>query len=510
MWRFEQIEELLGEDVDRAERARLVHERSHTPVCWPSGETHPVSKPTLYRWVSDYKSGGLVALQPKPRADRGAVRRQLPDEVVDEALRLLTEDPGMTFTLLIAVLEATFEGTRVPRSTLQRRLAKRPSYRRIKGSRKHRRRRSRYVAREPHDIWHCDAKGPVRVRLVSGAELAFHVLSILDDATRAVLAAIVVLSPNLAAAVRVFRAAALRWGLPRRFYADRASIFDSRPFRAALADMGAHRIRIKPKSPEANGKIEAYHRIIVLWFTDRLPYQQVVDLVHLQQLLDGIIQSLYQLRRHRGIKVAPQDALGGRISPRVVPPTRLYEAFRQECPLKAHPKTGEVEIAGTTYLVADELRGLNLTFLVDPPGEVPPVVIHPASGEPLPLRQAAIKPEDLPEETNEPAESERWGAGPLQTLYDSWQGKRRPVAEPGFGLPELYALLGCLSGRHVPNTDAEAARIQRVYRQHGPWAKAATEQACAAIARQLGTARPIQTYLDALIARVEPSEETKP
>jgi transposase InsO family protein len=505
-WRYQQIEEALDE-LDRHERARFLLRKSRTPACWPTGKTDRISKSTLYRWLAAYRSGGLEALQPKSRRDKGKVWRKLPDEVVEEALRLLGEDPGLTYTLLIAGLEATFEGVSVSRSTLQRRLAKHPGYKRIQRSRRRRRRRGRFVARAPHDIWHCDAKGPVRLRLTSGKELTFHVLSILDDATRAVLAAIVALRASLAAAVLVFRMAALRWGLPKNLYADRASIFDSHAFRMGLAGLGSHRIRTKARNAEAHGKIEAYHRVLVQWFTDRLVHQKVVDLVHLQQLLDGIIGALYQTHYHRAIKTTPEQALSGQLSPRAVPPTRLYEAFRQQKRLKAHPKTGEVEIDQTTYLVPDELRGNRLTFLVDPPRQIPPLVVHPESGEHLSLRRAAIKPEDLPPDEPE-VPKQRWGAGILQAIYDKWCGNPRPVAEPGFGLPELYALLGRVSGRHVPASDQQAALVQRLYREHGPWTRRASEAALGTIANQLGPGRPIKTYLDALIERVEPSEQT--
>jgi hypothetical protein len=156
--------------------------------------------------------------------------------VVQEAVRLLSEDPGMPLGFLSGVLEARFaeRKLRIVRSTLQRRLAAHPSYRRIQRARKRVRRRTRFTARAPHQIWQTDAKGPVALRLISGTLIRFHVLSILDDATRAVLAAIVAPSPDLAAAVLAFRRAALRWGLPERLYADRASIFDSRAFRLGL------------------------------------------------------------------------------------------------------------------------------------------------------------------------------------------------------------------------------------------------------------------------------------
>ena len=115
--------------------------------------------------------------------------------------------------------------------------------------------------------------------------------------------------------------AALRWGLPNRLYADRASIFDSQAFRRGLAQLGTHRIATKPRNAEAHGKIEAYHRVLVRWFTQRLPRQQVVDLEHLQQLLDGVIAKLYQPHQHRGLRTSPQQALGGKVSSRSLPPT---------------------------------------------------------------------------------------------------------------------------------------------------------------------------------------------
>lgn len=504
-WRYEQIEEALDERLHADARGMILCRIARAPVRWPSGETKKVSLATLYRWLRSYRHGGLEALQPKPRRDRGGVRRPLPDEVVHEAVRLLSEDPGMTFTFLIVVLEARFaeRKIRIVRSTLQRRLAAQETYRRIQRARKRTRRRTRFVAKAPHEIWQTDAKGPVALRLVSGVEITFHVLSILDDATRAVLAAIVVPRPDLAAAVLAFRRAAVRWGLPRRLYADRASIFDSKAFRLGLAQLGSHRIPTRPRNAEAHGKIEAYHRALVLWFTKRLASQQVVDLAHLQRLLDGVIHSLYQPHKHRGLKMSPERALAGRVSSRSIPPTRLLDAFREEKRLKAHRKTGEVEIQGRLYLVPDELRGQRLTFLLDPAAEVPPQVVHPGSRLHLGLRIAEVRPDDATSDSRPAAR----GEGPLQAIYDSWCGQTRPQAEPGFGLPEIYALLGQTCGRHVPHSDAEAALVQRIYRDAGPLPRAATESAMRSIAVELGPHRPIKTYLDALLRRVRSASQ---
>jgi len=163
-----------------------------------------------------------------------------------------------------------------------------------------------------------------------------------------------------------------------------------------------------------------------------------------------------------------------------------------------------VVIDAVTYLAPDELRGQRLLFLIDPPAEAPPLVVHPHSGHKLELRRAAVRPQDVAEDISSKSQAEqRWAPGPLQAIYDSFSGKDRPLCEPGFGLPELYQLLGKVSGRHVPASDAEAALVQDIYRRIGPFTRAATERAMDAIVNELGPARPIKTYLDALVRRVE-------
>lgn len=489
----------------REVRGPIVARISAVPVRRPSGATGRISRATIYRWIALYERGGLAALRPRRRKDRGKPRARLPKDVVARARAILLEDPELSFTLLVALLAADpklrlrARGIVVAKSTLQRRLAADPLYARLQRARRSARRRTRFVARAPHDIWHLDAKGPITISLRSRKQLTFHVLTVLDDASRATLASLIVPTPDLCAAVRAFRRAAERWGLCGRVYADRASIFDSHAFRAGLADLGAHRIWVKARNPEPNGKIEAFHRALVRWFVRPLRRQVVVDLAHLQQLLDGVLETIYMDHRHRSLGASPRAALGDRVSPRAMSRERLVDVFRQRRTLKAHPKTGEVQIGDKTFLVPGELRGQHLVFLVDPDPEVPPLVVEPHTEQPLPVERAALRPADLPPPS---PPVERWGPGHLQTLYDAWRGQRRPVAEAGFGLPELFALLAAAAGRRVPRSDTESARIHHVYRQIGPLPRRATEAALRAIAGRLGKGRPLAAYLDELVRHV--------
>ncbi|MBK8101378.1 MAG: DDE-type integrase/transposase/recombinase [Planctomycetes bacterium] len=143
--------------------------------------------------------------------------------------------------------------------------------------------RDLYEATHPHEGWQLDGKGAFVVRFVDGTRIEVTVLSVLDDHSRAVLAAVVAVAEDTEAAVTVTSKAIAKWGLAERFQFDRGSAFDSHAFRNGLAALGVHRNYIKPRSPEWDGKIEAYHRCLDRWFVRELASQQVVDLEHLQQ-----------------------------------------------------------------------------------------------------------------------------------------------------------------------------------------------------------------------------------
>lgn len=515
-WRFELIQPALLERSG-PRRRNAVARICRRPVDLPTGERRRISRASVYRWIHAYeKEGGLTALEPRRRSDRGQLRTQLPELVVTKALEFLTKDAEISLPFLIDILAkdpaikpslASAEVKKISRSTLQRRLAKTEIYARLCRERKRSRARGRWVPRRCHQVWHLDAKGPITVTTTTGETFSFHILSVIDGASRAVLAAALVRTPDLAATVRVFRKAVRLYGLPDRIYMDRASPFDTLAFRGALALLGTYRIRSKPRTPQPNGKIEAYHRCLSLWFARRLKKQEVVDWIHLEQLFEAVID-YYQAHTNRETKTPPRDLLAGAVSTRALPAgVTLDEAFLQPygAALKTHRTTGEVDLAGGRgkWLAPPDLRGRRLEILVDPDPDLPVFARDPETERLVRLEPARVHPRDA---DPAPSPHERWGQGILQALYDNYRGKVRPVAEPGFGLPEVLALLSRACGRRVPRTDAEATLVQRAYAAIGPLPRKACEEAFGAITAELGQGRPVKTYLEALARRVVPGE----
>lgn len=501
-WRFELIAPFLDESVPQRERRVLLRRHCAQIVEWPLSDedrragrepiTKRIGRATLFRWIAAFKARGIEGLLP------ACPKRRNPDRSdragwVSYALGLLYERPDRSLTQLVTFLGLEFPGVKIGRSVLDRELKAHPAYRGIEVLRKTRpkRLRSRFEASRPHQVWQLDGKGPFEVRLRGCRSIRVHVLSILDDKSRRILAATVARAENTAAAVRVFRRAVRLWGLPERIQFDRGSAFESWTFRKGLATLGSRRNWIKERNPEANGKIEAYHRSLERWFVKELPHQEVLDLDHLEELLQAAIELLYNDHRHREIRMSPRQALGDARSQRSVAEAELLRAFWAELGTTSHPKTGIVQLPNGAFRVPARYAGQKRRFRHDP--EEPQAVLVIGKDQEIELEPAETKrPFDGP-----PPKSKR-GTGQLQKLLDHWRGQERPIAPAGFGLPEVFRTIGELVGRLMPATEEEARAVRAFYEKYGPLPAEEFRQATDETLRALGKGRPVQAYLDYL------------
>mgnify|MGYP001556507308 FL=1 len=513
-WRFEQIAPLVDASLDETQRRVAVRERTRKPVAWPQGgRPRPIPRSTLYRWLKAYRKHGYPGLLPKVRADRGAPRRADTPVWVGYAIGLLYEQPQRSLTQLEAYLRLEFENYRLSRSSLARHLRAHPAFSGIEKLRQGHKSKLRalYEAQHPHEGWQLDGKGPFTVRLQREGRIQVHVLSVLDDHSRYALAAQLAGAESEAAAITVFEQAVGKWGLADRFQFDAGSAFDAKGFRQGLAQLGVHRNAVKVRTPEWQGKIEAYHRCLKRWFVNELPCQEVVDREHLQQLLEATVALLYNRHHHRELATTPEKRLGARLSPRQVSLAVLRRAFFLETTAKAHPKTGEVRLpngalrvpapfAGQRHRFAYHPVHAGLAVLVTRDGRE--IALAPFTKQPL----SAVAPQ-----------TPKRGTGQLQKLLDRWHGHERPNAQPGFGLPEVFAALAHLLGRGVPACEREARTVLGFYRTHGPLPRQPFLAACARTAQSLGTDRPLSAYLADLARQIgahdahpDPQEPSEP
>jgi transposase InsO family protein len=517
-WRYEQIAPLLDPNASEAERIAHVAALARTPVEWPLAErdqragrdprTKPISRATAYRWCTLYNQHGLDGLRPEARPKRPSqdIERAT---ICDHAIALLYERPGRSLTQLLAFLRASFPDTKIARATLHRDLVAHPAYAGILARRRgggRRRRRDLYETRRFHQIWQIDAKGPFAVD-IAGRRTPVRVISVIEAKSRTILAATISAEEDLVGVVRVLRRALAKYGLPERVQMDRHATYDAWALREGLALLGVRRRWIKPRNPSAQGLVEAYHKSLGRWFIDELPHQEVRSLAHLELLLGASIDQIYNAHHHRTLKSSPAAALGARLSNRMVGEKELARAFWVEKRCKSHAKTGLVQLpGGVAVQVASRYLGKPVTIRYAPDD---PAHAELVDGD----RRYPLEPYQKKDPCATSATSEERGTGELQKLVDVWRGEPRPNAQPGFGLPEVFAALVPVLGHRVPADLHEAETIQRFYQTHGPFPAEPFRRALAELQSALGPGRPLAAYLDhlaRLIRRAAPPSPPSP
>ena len=152
-WRFEMISALLDAKLTRAQKRRIIRDRTKGAVQWPnSPQKRPIGRSTLFRWLKNYREKGFLGLMPKARKDKGLARSER-CIYVNYALGLLYEQPERSLTQLMLYLELEFGKLSISRSTLNRDLHAHPAFvgilRRRKGTDK--KLRDLYETDQPHD-----------------------------------------------------------------------------------------------------------------------------------------------------------------------------------------------------------------------------------------------------------------------------------------------------------------------------------------------------------------------
>jgi putative transposase len=97
---------LCARELSHGELAEALRELAAMRVRPPgSTRTKTYAVPTLERWLYAYRSGGLPALRPRQRSDRGR-GRQLTDAMRDLVCDIRREHPNASARLIIRTLEA--------------------------------------------------------------------------------------------------------------------------------------------------------------------------------------------------------------------------------------------------------------------------------------------------------------------------------------------------------------------------------------------------------------------
>ena len=105
LFRAQVVGELVARSLDRGELRAALRAKSKQHFRPPKSlVTRTFSVPTLERWYYALRSGGLEALRPEPRCDRGAAKA-LTDELRTLLLDIRRDYPSISAALILDTLE---------------------------------------------------------------------------------------------------------------------------------------------------------------------------------------------------------------------------------------------------------------------------------------------------------------------------------------------------------------------------------------------------------------------
>jgi putative transposase len=224
--------------------------------------TRQYSLVTLARWYYAYRRGGLEALRPQPRNDRGRARG-LSAEQRTLLLDIRREHPSASVPLILRTLVADgrLGGADISPQTVRRLYREQGLDRQTQRAGAGPRMRLRWQAERPGALWHGDVCHGGAIT-IDGKARPVRIHGLLDDASRYVVALEAHHTEREIDMLGVFVRALRRHGPPDALYLDNGSTYRGDHLRTACARLGVSLVHARPYDAPARGKMERFWRTL--------------------------------------------------------------------------------------------------------------------------------------------------------------------------------------------------------------------------------------------------------
>jgi transposase InsO family protein len=291
---------LCARELSHGELADALREIASTRVRPPGSDlTKTYSVPTLERWLYAYRQGGLSALQPRARSDRGR-GRHLTGELRQLICDIRREHPTASARLIVRTLEADgrLEPGTIKPSTVRKLLRQqgldRVAVRDGTGAKT----RLRWQAGAPDALWHADVCHGPTLHL-GGARTPIRIHGMLDDCSRYIVALEAHASEREQDMLHVLTRALRIHGKPDVLFLDNGSTYRGEVLQTACSRLGISLVHARPYDPEARGKMERFWRTLREGCLDHLG--QMGSLGDVNRRLAAFLERHYHPAPHAGL-----------------------------------------------------------------------------------------------------------------------------------------------------------------------------------------------------------------
>ena len=243
------------------------------PITRPDGTPFQYKPATLERWVTLYRAGGMDALIPRDRSDKGSVR-SLSDECILEVYRLKEKFPRLDAVQIHVrlVQEGLLPATVSPRTVqrfikangLQSPAASGPL-------------KDRKAFEEPYfgAMWQADTCFFPYVPDGSGKRRRTYLMAIVDDHTRMIVGARIFFEDNAYNFQKLLKDAVATAGIPQKLYCDHGASYENSQLKFICGSIGAVLLYAPIRDGAAKAKVERTFGVLKGRWLNGLDVEQI-------------------------------------------------------------------------------------------------------------------------------------------------------------------------------------------------------------------------------------------
>ena len=273
-----------------------------SPLTLPDGSTVSYSYKTLEKWKSLYSRGGLDALMPTVRSDKG-ISRALNDEAIAEIYRVKKEHPRMNATQIHGhLIKESFLPAAVSVDSVQRfirfndlRSARDPNLRDRKA----------YEEDAFGKIWQADTCYLPHIT-ENGQTRRVYCIMIIDDHSRLLVGGELFYNDNACNFQKVLKSAIAAYGIPDKLYVDNGCSYSNEQLSMICVSLGILLLHTKIRDGASKGKVERHFRTLKERWLYTLDISSITSLTQFNTMLRDYMRS-YNTTFHRGIGSTPLD-----------------------------------------------------------------------------------------------------------------------------------------------------------------------------------------------------------
>lgn len=352
-----------------------------SPLTLPDGSTVSYSYKTLEKWKSQYKIGGLDALMPNTRSDKG-LSRALNEEAISEIYRIKLEHPRMNATQIYEhLVRESFIPANVSVDSVQRFIRRND----LKSARDpNLRDRKAYEEDEFGKIWQADTCYLPYIT-EDGKSRRVYCIMIIDDHSRLLVGGELFYHDNACNFQKVLKNAIAAYGIPDKLYVDNGCSYSNEQLSMICVALGILLLHTRVRDGASKGKVERHFRTLKERWLYTLDIAAISSLAQFNGLLRDYIRS-YNTTFHRGINGVPLDRYEASKAHPCKPESRqwLDDCFYNRITRKVR-KDSTVTIDGVCYDVPMQFISAKVDIRFQPDDMTSAFILF--DGQKFPIRQ---------------------------------------------------------------------------------------------------------------------------